>query len=58
MTEKEIKQLEEQIVEQMGVKNITEAYIVGNWSKVDPVIIDKYGKYVSSRINTTMKNLH
>ncbi len=57
MTKQEIEELEKEIIRQMGAKDMTEAYLRGDWSKVDPEIRNKYVKYVVPRITETMKNL-
>ena len=58
MTKKEFQKLEKEIIRQMGVDNISDAYLKGDWTKVDPAIREKYVKEVAAHISDTMNNMH
>ena len=45
MTEEELEGLRKKIVRQMGVKSMEEAYLRGDWAKVDPELMNKYKEY-------------
>lgn len=45
MTEEELEGLRKEIVRQMGVKSMEEAYLRGDWAKVDPELMNKYKEY-------------
>lgn len=57
MTEEEAEALEKEIVRQMGVKSMEEAYLRGDWSKVDPELMNKYKEYAVAQIKNTMENM-
>ena len=57
MTEEELEGLRKEIVRQMGVKSMEEAYLRGDWSKVDPELMNKYKEYSVAQIRKTMENM-
>ena len=57
MTEEELEGLRKEIVRQMGVKSMEEAYLRGDWAKVDPELMNKYKEYAVPQIRKTMENM-
>jgi hypothetical protein len=57
MTEEEAEVLRKEIVRQMGVKSMEEAYLRGDWAKVDPELMNKYKEYAVPQIRKTMENM-